>query len=1301
MKTKFITTILTLAMVLNTIAIGNFTIADAASVSDYVIQEIIDTDFDDTSKKLPFYQSEYTTIDGKKVISFINPSKNSSQRTNFEKATGILEIKYDTYTNFGNNNINYSINVAKADGYSPVRLIYIGKEGNFVTPAIGSSTEKLDNNKWYTILIRLNVEEATMTVKYRLADSNGPYTDVHLYYFDEDGKGKNGTVYPYNGEQPNGTNNKTLPDEIKNIVISNKNENTVSYMDNLKIVEYSQIPEFSTNICTEGFDGDGDENPTASWDKVKKVNSSNPWTYGVNFQKETVTIDMDVYSGTNSYTVSAGETTIFAQTNGNIENNGKYNPDIYSLTSQMWKKLRFTLNKTTGKYKSFIADGDKYFEVNEGDISFDTGFNLSVNTSDSEICIDDVVINDIAPLSAGFGLCLDVNEAKNILDTSFNYSLLDFPLGYDVLSDSQKISVADKLMRILPSDDVQAVLDNELAKVFSTMANQSFFVYDYDFTYNGDTISSLKLSVPDEVTALKIDEREYLFTQNGSILTVNEDINLADKEKLEISATTDGKEQKLSAVCGGYTINNTDFNYYPTWTRKAVTFSLDDGNIKLDEKALSYLNAANIKGTFNLIGSSVGNEMKELYIGHEVGNHGYHHVRAIPSAADKDEYVYSAADGFYYKDKTRYLSVDDFNDSMDRGREVIEKIFGEGSVKSFAWPYGRGAAGNNPEIINKAKTDYHNLRHSVDFGITKSEYFSHPTDLADWERYKEWNVTSLDTDLIPMYTAYRDLHDDGKLKFFAVGMHSSDYEKNKTWDAMKSFCDEMGNKPDLYWYATNTEILDYGVYVKNLIIENGNITNNSPCDLYYISNGKKCLAPANSELKLELCFGDDISGCDMKFSDKFDTITDDSNMSGDVIHGYGNKMLSDITYTASKGASVEIKTPEGDKISDTDIEAYPGIIFECTSGDGRYSKLYTLGYPDICIYAPIVDIRGEGENKTLNVSLQMQAFLPSGKTYTVYAASYKDGELIALNSGSYTIPNKLDTYKKYTIEEFSVCAFDADTYKVMVVDDSFKPLMVNSYADNTSLAGKKILFLGDSITGMADGCYPKYVGSLFGADVYNGGIAGTTLAKGDGELYKYLSLANIADILTDNILDTDMAKIDRWITTYYNNTVEKTHYESILKTVNIDEMDYLSIFYGTNDFSTLTAIDNPKNPKDVYTLKGALRYALDKFKTENEQLNIVVFTPFYRNRLYNVGGIRDGKNSDDYPNASGYYLKDYCTAIKEVCEEYEIPCYNLYELSDIGKLNAKYYIEDGLHPTNSGGRNYLGQLIGKCIAEAY
>ena len=68
---------------------------------------------------------------------------------------------------------------------------------------------------------------------------------------------------------------------------------------------------------------------------------------------------------------------------------------------------------------------------------------------------------------------------------------------------------------------------------------------------------------------------------------------------------------------------------YPSYSKKALTFSIDDGNITYDTKFLSILKPAGIRGTFNL-NSDRTHEFSEsfyrtFYKGYEIANHSKYH----------------------------------------------------------------------------------------------------------------------------------------------------------------------------------------------------------------------------------------------------------------------------------------------------------------------------------------------------------------------------------------------------------------------------------------------------------------------------------------------------------------------------------------------------------------------------------------------------------------------------------------------------------------------------------------------------
>ena len=74
--------------------------------------------------------------------------------------------------------------------------------------------------------------------------------------------------------------------------------------------------------------------------------------------------------------------------------------------------------------------------------------------------------------------------------------------------------------------------------------------------------------------------------------------------------------------------------YFPGFTPKTITFSIDDGSVKYDKIFIDTVAPAGIKGTFNLYFDRVeislsDEEYRELYRGFEVSNHCNSHPFAM------------------------------------------------------------------------------------------------------------------------------------------------------------------------------------------------------------------------------------------------------------------------------------------------------------------------------------------------------------------------------------------------------------------------------------------------------------------------------------------------------------------------------------------------------------------------------------------------------------------------------------------------------------------------------------------------
>ena len=168
--------------------------------------------------------------------------------------------------------------------------------------------------------------------------------------------------------------------------------------------------------------------------------------------------------------------------------------------------------------------------------------------------------------------------------------------------------------------------------------------------------------------------------------------------------------------------HNVDVKFYPGWTRKAITFSIDDGILDMDRKFMDILEPYGIKGAFNLCSERLNKmspeEYREFYRGHEIANHCKYHPAAFidgceydiadekfdPATADTSKlYPYEGEPGLYHTVRPwggwmKRADTDAYIRLIEESHAELEAIFGEGSIRAFVWPYIRQD--------NKRLTDY-------------------------------------------------------------------------------------------------------------------------------------------------------------------------------------------------------------------------------------------------------------------------------------------------------------------------------------------------------------------------------------------------------------------------------------------------------------------------------------------------------------------------------------------------------------------------------------------------------------------
>jgi len=305
---------------------------------------------------------------------------------------------------------------------------------------------------------------------------------------------------------------------------------------------------------------------------------------------------------------------------------------------------------------------------------------------------------------------------------------------------------------------------------------------------------------------------------------------------------------------------------YPGFVNRAITFSIDDGNLEMDKKFIDIVKPCGIRGTFNLcmprLDQLSAEGYRAFYEGFEISNHVKWHPLAM---IDGVEYTYSDApvtepiegnntrlypygDGegefviYSEKDKRpRHMAdAETYLRLTAECRSALEEVFGEGAIGGFVWPFG--------EQKNQAVLE--GLMQAGYYGLRKTGSTRDTTAFALPEDRMHWSYNANHQELLSVAALYEAIPDDGTLKFFCFGVHSVDFEHAENWHELSAFAERFGNRPDTYYYATVGEIFAYEDAVRALEVGAERIYNPSALTVYIEIDGKQLTVPPKSRIAL-------------------------------------------------------------------------------------------------------------------------------------------------------------------------------------------------------------------------------------------------------------------------------------------------------------------------------------------------------------------------------------------------------------------------------------------------------------------
>lgn len=241
-----------------------------------------------------------------------------------------------------------------------------------------------------------------------------------------------------------------------------------------------------------------------------------------------------------------------------------------------------------------------------------------------------------------------------------------------------------------------------------------------------------------------------------------------------------------------------------------------------------------------------------------------------------------------------------------------------------------------------------------------------------------------------------------------------------------------------------------------------------------------------------------------------------------------------------------------------------------------------------------------------------------------------------------------------------------------------------TYEYSLNTKKKRLVCFGDSITGMfeSDSSYPDMISRMSDIDAINVGFAGCCMADHRTDKYVPFCMNRLADAITSGDYSTQDAQAES-IGGYYPLHVSR------LKQIDWKAVDYISIFYGTNDWGMNKIMLSGKETDKSICTQDALKYTIETISRIYPWIKIVVIAPYWRSKS---AGFDSNKDAND----NGDYLYQFSDMIVSTAEEYNLPSINLYRNLGANVYTNRYFTKDGTHPTEMCKEIIAKRLI-ECI----
>lgn len=192
------------------------------------------------------------------------------------------------------------------------------------------------------------------------------------------------------------------------------------------------------------------------------------------------------------------------------------------------------------------------------------------------------------------------------------------------------------------------------------------------------------------------------------------------------------------------------------------------------------------------------------------------------------------------------------------------------------------------------------------------------------------------------------------------------------------------------------------------------------------------------------------------------------------------------------------------------------------------------------------------------------------------------------------------------------------------------------------------------------------------------------LSSVDTKVSYVQQMCNIKGIINKNYCHGGLG----WLRAANDGTLLKP----LLDTVDFTSVNYVYMQLGTNDWNYSFDLGETTDAKDTDTVCGHIRYAIEYIYAKNPLIKLCIALPFNR-----APGGASYKYNWGYGalNSLSKTLKDYCDAIKTICDEYGVQYIDWTTNSAIGRLNIQKMLPDGTHPSVKAHEILAHELAGR------